>query len=1264
MRFLADGPSIPDELLAARDDGRVVFFCGAGVSRAYAGLPDFFELARIVMDSLGALPESPSRKLINAARAIEPIVGVGGVVSADRVFGLLEREFKTKDIEAAVAAALRPENDVDLFAHRTLIQLARGPDEKVRIVTTNFDLLFEACDHRLACWRPPNLPNPKRHDDFLGVIHLHGYVTESYDGADGDGFVLSSAEFGRAYLSEAWATHFFQAVLDQYLIVFIGYAADDPPVQYLLEALNRESPARVQSIYAFQSGSESEAVARWRQKGVRAIAYSDVTGHGALWKTLNAWAVRAKDPNKWARNIIRRAHAGPAALLPFERGQVAHLVSTVDGARKFSEAKRPPPATWLCAFDPSTRYAKPGKLNLWAGNSPYFDPFENYGLDSDPVPEKVLPTDYNAKREVPPNVRDVFVSTEASLSNSVTVGLRGHSAMRVQTLPLRLAYLGSWLAHIATQPAAIWWAAGQNGLHPQAQWMIASELQRSSAPRRDVARQAWQYLFESWNTDRQGFKDAYELKTAIEKDGWKRATTRQYARLLNPYIKASRPYWAGPKPPAGTACTRLGDVLNIDVEHPYEEIPIQIPRDRLKDVVPAPRKNLEHGVALETETGTFHLSHICPIEADPDLAGESSERSFGISRTVLFFVALFRRLVEVDARMARAEFIKWHTDENVVFAPLRIWAAGIPGLLTDDEAVSLLLGLSRDVFWNMRHERDLLLVLAKRWPELSRANRSRLERRILRGPATRRGRNADQSAKSRAWAILDRLYWLRDRGCVFNFDLEKETATLRAILPQWKKEHANQAAASHEAHGGFVQTDTSYAELLNEPLAATFQKAVERFDGKHEVLLQHNPFSGLVDERPVRAIAALRLASPQDERAAWGWQTFLYSQRRGSDKPRMAVLIAGRLLRLPNSFLAKFPAAAASWLVRARDSLCKGDENFFRALFDKMLSVLADTEDGGGSRIVRQGIEPDWITEAINSPVGDLAQALLGDPSVADLRNKAGLPSTWIKRARALTQLIGDSGKYALVVFAHQLNWFYAIDADWTETNLLAPVVTDSDARSAILAGFFWHPKIEGFSLYSRLKPILLEVATIPSAAKNSHPRACAGLLLDGWKLRDEQTSARWTKSDEMRRALVHGDDDFRATALWQVAHWPDVADKLTFLKEVWPKQLAARTSRVTDRLCAIALEDAENFPALVDVIIPLVSHIERGTFMIATAQQKSILERYPGKVLKLLWAVLPADAELWPYGIDDVLQRLEITDQSLKEDRRLVELKRRSTRR
>src|SRR5207237_10082494 len=57
MRFVAKGPSIPDELLEQRDRGNVVFFCGAGVSMP-AGLPNFPKLTERVMQVLGTLDSS------------------------------------------------------------------------------------------------------------------------------------------------------------------------------------------------------------------------------------------------------------------------------------------------------------------------------------------------------------------------------------------------------------------------------------------------------------------------------------------------------------------------------------------------------------------------------------------------------------------------------------------------------------------------------------------------------------------------------------------------------------------------------------------------------------------------------------------------------------------------------------------------------------------------------------------------------------------------------------------------------------------------------------------------------------------------------------------------------------------------------------------------------------------------------------------------------------------------------------------------------
>ena len=118
MRFLKDSPSIPDALLIARDEGRVVFFCGAGVSRARAGLPDFFGLADDVIRKLGVPSDNPACKILYEARKIDERTGVSGLIPVDRIFGLLERDFLVRDIEAAVAEALEPVKEVDLSTHQ------------------------------------------------------------------------------------------------------------------------------------------------------------------------------------------------------------------------------------------------------------------------------------------------------------------------------------------------------------------------------------------------------------------------------------------------------------------------------------------------------------------------------------------------------------------------------------------------------------------------------------------------------------------------------------------------------------------------------------------------------------------------------------------------------------------------------------------------------------------------------------------------------------------------------------------------------------------------------------------------------------------------------------------------------------------------------------------------------------------------------------------------------------------------------------------
>ena len=52
MQFVENGPDIPERLLQEHEDGRVIFFCGAGISYP-ASLPGFGGLVDKIYEELG-----------------------------------------------------------------------------------------------------------------------------------------------------------------------------------------------------------------------------------------------------------------------------------------------------------------------------------------------------------------------------------------------------------------------------------------------------------------------------------------------------------------------------------------------------------------------------------------------------------------------------------------------------------------------------------------------------------------------------------------------------------------------------------------------------------------------------------------------------------------------------------------------------------------------------------------------------------------------------------------------------------------------------------------------------------------------------------------------------------------------------------------------------------------------------------------------------------------------------------------------------------
>jgi hypothetical protein len=1002
LRFLADGPDLPDELLAARDEGRVLFFCGAGVSRARAGLPDFLGLAKAVLRELRVLPESPAYKLVERAESHEPIAGVGGLLAADRVFGLLEREFIAGDIEAAVGKALKPGPTVDLSAHKILLDLSRDAAGKSRLVTTNFELLFERAAPKLPTFTPNSLPRLKSGLGFEGIVHLHGMFDVTYNKAVGGNLVLSSAEFGRAYLAEGWATEFIRVVINKFLIVFVGYAADDPPVQYLLEALNRVAENAPHDLYAFQAGGKDEANALWSQKGVRAIAYDPSDHHAGMWRTLDAWAGRARNPEGWRKKLIRRGMKGPNVLEPHERGQIVHLATTEEGARAIAQSNPPLPATWLCVFDPVVRYAPVGKTNPMKADEPDIDPFLLFAIDSDPAPSPADSSQPFKRREPPMGVVDVFAPKPTD-HREASGRFRGRRDGYAPELSPRLAALSNWLWRVCGQPAAAWWGAGQAGLHPSVVAQLEFALDRRDLTLPPIARTTWRYLFESWKfSGEPDYWNLFALSDAIKKDGWTKPLIRRFADAALPTLIASRPYWGGILPPAGKRWPRLRALVNLEVQYPERHVKFEIPDEELVTIVPLLRHNLEYAVDLDHEINPSIRLHIAPINPDPNLVGESSERRFGVSAWVLDFVELFRRLVQHDSGAAKQELAAWRAQDDPVFMRLRIWAAGLDNFLDDASAGEILATCGDMLFWGPRDQRDLLSSLQSRWKNLPSDSRQMIESRLLNGPPRVKGATAEQNKLWRASAILDRVTWLRKQGCNFERNVDKALARMQETVPQWKPEEADRAADSNEARGGFVTVDKSFDVLAGVPIGELIPRALSGHRRVWGSMQEHDPFAGLSDQRPLRLLAALSHELRNGSNVAEAWTKFLYGGTRRTEKPKIALLIAKRLTALPEAVLESIVMPTCYWLDAVHRQLFPCHAPAIYNLFDRLVAIIARNPASAERIPSKIGQRQDWVNVALGSAAGNLCEVMFGDVGVHHLGADELLPPSWIERAERL----------------------------------------------------------------------------------------------------------------------------------------------------------------------------------------------------------------------------------------------------------------------
>ncbi len=277
--------NFPGPLLNALRDGELVVFAGAGVSMGEpACLPNFKHLAQMI--------------------AQEGVQELQDGEEIDRFLGRLQHE--GVKVHERAAEVLFREGLEATEQHRNLLRLYPdgGP---VRVVTTNFDLLFEQAAEDLfgsvpEVFRAPALPLGRQ---FNGIIHLHGAVSTPSE------MVITDENFGRAYMTEGWAARFLVELFSNFTILFVGYSYDDTIMRYLTRAL---PPRETDRRFALTQETGFNAQ-QWRLLEIEPITYpqSSEGDHSALDEGVRRLAVLTRrGAVDWHREITEIAENLPS----------------------------------------------------------------------------------------------------------------------------------------------------------------------------------------------------------------------------------------------------------------------------------------------------------------------------------------------------------------------------------------------------------------------------------------------------------------------------------------------------------------------------------------------------------------------------------------------------------------------------------------------------------------------------------------------------------------------------------------------------------------------------------------------------------------------------------------------------------------------------------------------------------------------------------------------------------------------------------------
>ena len=1133
MKISVDGPDFPVSFLNRLQDDDVVFFCGAGVSvDAGVGrkkLPDFGGLTKELFARFGA----PLGKRDKRRR------------DYDRMLEELEREYT--GVREEVRRILAPEGVVSprrLENHRNLLKLASvsGSDDaerRVRLVTTNFDDRFQRAaeleNMPVVTDVAPKLPMPEDGKEWASLVHLHGRIG---DGGP-DNLVLTSSDFGRAYLIQGWARRFVVQLLRKWHVAFVGYGLNDPPMRYLMDAaadIRSRDPDKFREPYAFalfREGREDAVRAEWEKKGVTPILCRKGKGGGAyspLWKALAELAQFMDDP--------------------FESKKMLALKTTND-MPKGDGVER---VIWALQDTAVSQFFAERKFFSGIADGEKF-------------------------------VRwlDVFHQAELlRVDNAEPAGklaLPPFTPNREPDFPPVASHLAYWAARHVHQPALLWWLARWRDVpHHRFIGQLARFVNRESGSK---GREIPEELTEKWNLyfqerlapppDWRLFDDL--VANGVKTEWAKRNMDIRILAALHPRPRLRASDW---------------DRFNVEVD-----IGCEMDRGFPDAYFAKKRAKKPDFLAAHAETLSAHLEEAallmrrCGIDSSPLRCFRPDEDDKPKPPHWLFLALLVRDAVlgmikEGDVSRLGNHVFRWAASEHLLLRRLALFSLAETAKKISEPANrlpadwgALALTAHPETLWGSASQRESCRFLRKAGAAITPKIRRELESVVRNGPS--RSMFRDNAPEADVVGMVRRkvamlLAKLEVSGAELSPESARVLAAARAAEPIREYENFMEypfgKAVTFQAADPDMPGFPGMPDREEKPkwTDMTIEQCAEyvRSEGRTW------GFSSFVKEHPDKAVAAFEVLAEQKWWDVAAWSDFLGALDRNKDvSDALAVRLARLLGEMPdNAALGCVAECARVLQVVARTRPFSEIERVWRRAWNFGLDP----------RPTISGDRADQLTVAINHPHGMLAEIPLVCFGQGGDREKA---------LDLLAEILASerlSHKYGKIIIGRCLFLLFKDCQEWTRRHLLPFFAPEHPMAFDMWGSFLYNPGMSADFL-AAVKPAVLHFMKSPESF-HDHDSNFMWIFISGCVrhpdviLPDER---RLVGASMSPQGLVI----FCGRLEWELRNEDSTErDKkwrkwmFSLLREVWPKKRPEKdASDISRALVSVVIRAGDAFP-------------------------------------------------------------------------------------